>query len=734
MNLGRIATASREFCQVTLDALPEHLCVVDEKGAILFVNNAWRRFADENPPAPDNYCIGHNYFDACDRAEGKDADAAMLFARGLRDVLGGTRPLFELQYTCHAPEEERWFVGRASSLAADSTARAVITHTDITKQHRVNEALLESEELYRVTLSNISDAVMLTDDDNRFVLICTNVERTFGWSTDEVYAMGHMRALVGPGPIIPSALHQEMNEVEWTIASKSGRLRNLLVQIKPVRIGRATRLFTCHDITERKLAELELKEAELRYRTLFENSGTGIVLIGRDGIYQTVNQRGAHVMGSLPEQIVGKSIADFFDPVTAQTYLAQNQAIIDSGMGKDYETTFLLGGQLRTFLMSDRCLKDVNGRGVALQSSCIEITDRKHVEDALRVNESMFRGIFEYSSIGLSITSLDHTMRVNKSFCAMLGFTEEEIAACSWKDITHPDDFVIHQKTFNQMTGGQVESSRTTLRFVHKSGSIVWGDVNSILLRDQLNKPLYFFNAILDITQWHSAQEELHSLAGHLQSAREEERRFIAREIHDRFGQVLSALKIDLGLMMKEIRRDAGDGIHDRLIKQLGSFDETIESVVIELRHLVTHLRPEILEAIGIVAAMDNEVREFGRASGLSVRFSTNIGDLSIGPKVSITLYRILQESLTNIRRHAQAKHVTVTFDKVPDELVLQVADDGRGLPVPPTSHIVPYGILGMKERALLLKGNFSIDRSPAGETIVSVRIPWPAITEGAYR
>ena len=137
---------------------------------------------------------------------------------------------------------------------------------------------------------------------------------------------------------------------------------------------------------------------------------------------------------------------------------------------------------------------------------------------------------------------------MNKSFCTMLGYTEEELAARTWKDITHPDDIVLRQRSFDQLIAAKEEAARLTLRFLHKSGSIVWGDVNSILLRDQLNKPLYFFNAILDITQWRSAQEELHALAGHLQHAREEERRFIAREIHDRFGQVLSALKIDFGL------------------------------------------------------------------------------------------------------------------------------------------------------------------------------------------
>jgi PAS domain S-box-containing protein len=481
MNSEATGDASREFCIATLNALPAHLCVVDNNGVIIFVNSAWRRFADENPPAPDNYCIGQNYLDVCDRATGEDAGEARLFARGMRDLLDGITTSFELQYTCHAPEEERWFIGRISPLVAASFVGLIVTHTDITKQHRVNEALLHSEELYRETVSNISDAVILTDDNNRFVLVCTNVERIFGWPPDDVSAMGDMRTLLGPGPLIPSDLHHELKEVEWTVTSRSGQLHDLLVHIKPVRIGRGTRLFTCHDITDLRKAE-----------------------------------------------------------------------------------------------------------------------------------------------------------------------------------------------------------------------------------------------------------QELHALAGHLQSAREEERRFVAREIHDHFGQVLSALKIDLGLMMKEIRRNGEIDLHGLILRKLESFDDTLKSVILDLRRLVTHLRPEILEAIGVVAAMDKEVQEFGRSSGLSARFSTNIGDLPIDPEVSIALYRILQESLTNIRLHAEASNVTVTFEQVPGALVLQVADDGRGMPADPPPHIIPYGILGMKERALLLKGELSIIRNPAGETIVSARIPWPTEPEGA--
>ena len=134
-----IAAASIEFCQATLDALPERLCIIDDKGVILFVNNAWRRFADQNPPAPNDYCIGQNYLDACDNAKGKESDEAMLFARGLRDVLDGTRTTFDLQYPCHTPNEERWFLGHVTPLITSSFSGLVVTHTDITKQHRVNE-------------------------------------------------------------------------------------------------------------------------------------------------------------------------------------------------------------------------------------------------------------------------------------------------------------------------------------------------------------------------------------------------------------------------------------------------------------------------------------------------------------------------------------------------------------------------------------------------------------------
>jgi PAS domain S-box-containing protein len=588
-----------DLYKTTIDALPASLCVLDAHGVILLTNAAWRKFADENPPAPSNYAVSQNYLTVCDQAEGENSIEAKPFADGIRSVLGGATGYFELTYPCHAPGKTRWFIGRVAALSANGAGRVVITHNDVTLHHLAEIALRESESLYRETVSSISDAIFLTDEEHRFVHICSNVSVIFGWSVEETLALGTLPRLLGPDIPLPKNLPSEIHNVEWSILDKAGCVHQLLASMKPVRIGKGTRLFTCRDITGRMQDEKRLRDAEKRYRTLFEHSGTGIVIIDRNGVYQVVNEQAARVMGSLPADIVGKSICDFFPADIAQKYIKQNREIIDSGIGRDYEASFHLGGSEKSFLISDRCLTDGEGLGIALQSSSLEITDLKR------------------------------------------------------------------------------------------------------------------------------AQDELRALTGHLQLAREEERRSIAREIHDHFSQVLSALKIDLSLVIKDIEQHDEEEFCTRIARQLASFDETLESIILDLRQIVARLRPEILETIGILATMEFEVREFGRSTGLLARFTSNVGHQIVDLDTSIALYRILQESLTNVRLHAQAKSVLVSLEQTGDALVLQIEDDGRGFPTDSSPRPIPYGILGMKERALLLKGDLSIARTPTGKTVVSVSIPF---------
>lgn len=227
-----------------------------------------------------------------------------------------------------------------------------------------------------------------------------------------------------------------------------------------------------------------------------------------------------------------------------------------------------------------------------------------------------------------------------------------------------------------------------------------------------------------EITDRKRMQDNLRALAGHLQSAREDERRFIAREIHDHFSQVLSALKIDLVLMMKEQQQGEANDPANRIAEQLASIDATLESVILDLRNLVTRLRPEMLESVGILATMAYEVSQFQRSTGLHAQFIANTREIKIDMDSSLALYRILQEALTNVRRHAHAKNVTVRCECSDRLLTLQIEDDGRGFLMWPPGDAIPYGILSMRERASLLNGELSIVRTPAHTTLVEVHIP----------
>ncbi len=141
---------SCEFAWSIMDALSAHICVVDEHGIILTANKAWLDFSKANPPISDNVGIGANYLAVCDGATGPDSKIARAFAAGIRDVITGKRTEFEMEYPCHSPEEQRWFIGRVTPLAGVASRLLAIAHENITERRLAEEALLAKEEALRL--------------------------------------------------------------------------------------------------------------------------------------------------------------------------------------------------------------------------------------------------------------------------------------------------------------------------------------------------------------------------------------------------------------------------------------------------------------------------------------------------------------------------------------------------------------------------------------------------------
>lgn len=215
--------------------------------------------------------------------------------------------------------------------------------------------------------------------------------------------------------------------------------------------------------------------------------------------------------------------------------------------------------------------------------------------------------------------------------------------------------------------------------------------------------------------------EQLRALTAYLQYVREEERARIAREIHDELGQMLTNLKIELAWLAGRLPQNRRL-LREKAAQMLGHLDALMHTV----RQIVTELRPGILDELGLLAALEWQANEFQRRTGLRCTFVTQVTAERWDDDVTTALFRIFQETLTNILRHAQATAVNVRLNEDADSLTLEVADNGRGITDAEIGNTHSIGLLGMRERAALLGGEISLSGTPGRGTTVMIRLPIP--------
>ena len=222
-----------------------------------------------------------------------------------------------------------------------------------------------------------------------------------------------------------------------------------------------------------------------------------------------------------------------------------------------------------------------------------------------------------------------------------------------------------------------------------------------------------------NILAWQRSHDQLRALAARLQAVREEERGRVAREIHDELGQALTALKIEFASLLRDLPEDqklAGARV-ESILKLL---DHTIQSV----RRIGTELRPGILDDMGLVAALEWAAEDFQTRTGTKCQISLPDADVPLEPERATALFRIFQETLTNVARHAEATEVHARLAKENGTLILEVRDNGKGMSEEQLAGKSSLGILGMRERVLLLGGTLNISSTLGEGTTVRVLIP----------
>ena len=221
------------------------------------------------------------------------------------------------------------------------------------------------------------------------------------------------------------------------------------------------------------------------------------------------------------------------------------------------------------------------------------------------------------------------------------------------------------------------------------------------------------------------SKEQLRKFASHLQNVREEEKIAFAREIHDDLGQLLVAIKIDMGLLIKNVIKTIPLADSTEVQSKFDNIVALINNSIKTARSIMNGLRPELLELHGLVGAAKEYLREFEERYHISCEFDYNISDMEMNPQQSLALFRILQEAMNNIVKHAKATLVKIQFQNSNKKVVLQITDNGVGFDKNNSGREDSYGMIGMKERAILLEGELTVTSAIDQGTKVRVEIPY---------
>src|SRR5215472_521277 len=462
------------------------------------------------------------------------------------------------------------------------------------------------------------------------------------------------------------------------------------------------------------------RESEQRFRLVANSAPVMIWMSGVDMFRNYLNKAWLDFRGASLEEEVG-------DGWMKSVYPEDLERLLDiEGMAMKrrefYQVEYRVqrhDGEYRWVLQSGapRLNSDLSFAGYI--GSAVDITERKLAEE----NKERFLSVFDYSAVGMALVGNDGCwIRVNRALCEILGYSEQKLLATNFQSLTHPDDLDVDLSYAQKVFTGQLRFYHMEKRYIHKQGHVVWVALTASAVPLASGKVGYGIAQVQDITARKNAeaalrrdQEELHSLAGRLITVQEEERKRIARDLHDDVSQRLAMLCVDLDTLRQSLPGGAEVGELERMRRETGE-------LVVDLRRL-SHNEHHPQLALGLQHGVASFCNDFSRQYGIATKL-VHEGDVKRIPEtLCFTLFRVLQEAMSNVAKHSGADQVTVTLGVHSDQAILRVSDEGRGFEIGSDRGL---GLISMRERLRLVGGTMRVNSSPLQGTDVEAVVPLP--------
>jgi PAS domain S-box-containing protein len=586
--------------------------------------------------------------------------------------------------------------------------------------------LRESQIKYKEIVENSTDGIFIAQDEN-LKFVNPKVLELTGFTEKEILNIPFIKLIYPEDrPMVIDRFMRRLQGDEtpspyiFRVLKKDGDW--FWVEINSVRTiweERPAVMANIKDINDRVESEKKLRESEEKYRDLADSIVDTFFAMDEDFKYIYWNKASEELTGISAKDAIGKHILDIF-PNNNETRRAMEiyQEVLETQQAQTFVNEYHLGGNRYFFEVS--AYPSSKGLSVFVK----DITDRKRVEDTLRESEEKYRTLFESSKDPIYITTLDGAfVDVNGAFLDLFGYTSGDLTDLRARDVyVNPDQRFIFRD--------EIERKRFVrdyeLKLRKKNGEEMNCLVTASVRQADDRSILCYQGFIRDVTEQRRAEDELtksreqlRNLSAYLQSTREQERTSIAREIHDDLGQTLTALKMDLSWLGKWLSKD-----QEPLKERQASMDKALDMAIESVERIITELRPGMLDDLGLVAAIEWQVGDFQNRTGVRSEVNIDPEEIILNKERSTAIFRILQECLTNVARHANATKVNVSLIKKDGEIVLQVRDNGKGIAKEQISHPKSFGLMGIRERVYVFGGNAMIKGILEKGTTVIVRIP----------